>query len=395
MVATQVDNSPWIGNDLPPAGMEVEDLSHPADAENWQEQNQSIWGLRIGRAKIPKQDIAEITSQLAIMVRSGVDVASALGSLSKQCKRPALCEVLEEVHESVLAGSPLSSALAEHSNVFEPTFVATVAAGEASGQMSDVLQQLSVVQRGEIKSRRTLRALMTYPILLFAVSSSVLVALVLFVLPQFSEIFEQYELVLPFVTQVLLELAAELRTRWWLWVPLTVGSTVSLLVWKNTDGGRNSLDALWLRLPVVCDVYRSQLVGRLCRLFGMMLESGVPLLDVLRLTKNAVSNVHYQQLIDDLEDAVVNGRSLASVLLEVEIVPESAREMLITAESTGNLGEVTRLLGTFYEEETEARMRQVVGLLEPMITIGMGLLVAVVVMAVMLPVFDLSTIANR
>ncbi len=395
MNATETDTMPWIEGSISEQEMSASDLISSADDSNWDSSDQETAGWGFGGNSIPKDALAEITSQLAIMTRSGVDVATALGSLARQCKRPALANVLTEVHDSVMAGNPLSNALREHPEVFEATFVATVAAGEASGKMSDVLKQLAAVQRGEIRSRRTLRALMTYPILLFAVSSSVLVALVLFVLPRFSQIFEEYELVLPFVTEVLLMLASELRSRWWLWLPLAGSLLTGMLVWRKTDGGRRSLDLLWLKMPVVSKVYRSQLIGRVCRMFGMMLESGVPLLDVLRLTKVAMQNVHYHELVEEMEEAVLNGRSLGSILETSEIVPESAREMLMTAENTGNLGEVTYLLGAYYEEDTEARMRQVVGLLEPLITIGMGALVAIVVLAVMLPVFDLSTLANR
>ena len=395
MTTTEIDNMPWMDESISAQGMSSDDMLSTVDDTGWDASAQLSAGWSLGGNSIPKAAIAEVTSQLAIMTRSGVDVATALGSLARQCKRPALAEVLSEVHESVMSGSPLSNALREHPEVFEATFVATVAAGEASGKMSEVLKQLADVQRGEIRSRRTLRALMTYPILLFAVSASVLLALVMFVLPRFSQIFEEYELVLPFVTEALLMVASELRSRWWLWIPLAGSLLAGLLVWRRTKGGRRTLDSLWLKMTVISGVYRSQLIGRVCRMFGMMLESGVPLLEVLRLTKVAMQNVHYHELVEEMEDAVLNGRSLGSILETTDIVPESAREMLMTAENTGNLGEVTYLLGAYYEEDTEARMRQVVGLLEPLITIGMGALVAIVVLAVMLPVFDLSTIANR
>lgn len=347
------------------------------------------------KSTIRRQDLAEVTSQLAIMTRSGVDVASALASLANQCQRPALADVLREVHESVLAGNSLSNALRHQGQVFDPSFIATVAAGEASGRMSEVLRQLAAVQRNEMRSSRTMKALMTYPILLLSVSLTVITCLVLFVLPQFSEIFAQYEIALPIVTQILIGVASEMRTRWWLWLPLFGALIGGALMWRSTAGGRRTLDALWLQMPIIKGVYQPQVVGRICRLFGLMLESGVPLLDVLRLTQQGVANVHYRELIADMQEAVVNGRSMSSALQHSEIVPQSAREMLITAESTGNLGEVTQLLGEYYEEEAEARMRQVVGLVEPIITVGMGLVVAVVVLAVMLPVFDLSTIAQR
>ena len=350
---------------------------------------------KVRRGAVRQQDIAEFTSQLAIMSRSGIDVATALGSLSSQCQRPALAKVLSEVHESVLAGSTLSEAMRQQTHVFDPSFVATVAAGEASGEMAHVLRQLSGIQQSEMRSRRAMKSMMTYPILLITVSSSVIVALMLFVLPQFAKIFAQYEMSLPVVTQMLISTAAELRGRWWLWVPLFFTTVMGLWTWHKTSHGRRTLDAVWMHTPIIQNVCRNLYVGRTCQMLGLMLNSGVPLLNSLRLTREAISNGLYKKLLAESEEAVLNGRSLGSSWQHTEIIPQSAREMMITAETTGNLGEVSELLGEYYDEEAQARMRQLVGLLEPIITVGMGFIVAVVVLAVMLPVFDLSTLAQK
>ncbi len=349
---------------------------------------------RRGKA-IRKQDIAEITSQLAIMTRSGVDIASAITSLAAQCQRPDLAAVLSQVREAVLSGNTLSEALKQHPEAFDGSFVATVAAGEASGKMAQVLQQLAQMQRNQIRSARAMRSVMTYPILLMCISLSVVTALVIFVLPKFSEIFAQYEVPLPIITQLLIAVAAELRSRWWLWAPLLMASIVALWTWRNSATGRQTLDRIWINTVGVRDICRTLLVGRTCRLLGLMLDSGVPLLDSLRFSRQAVNNMLFKNMLAELEEAVVNGRSLASALETTDILPRSASEMIITAEKTGNLGEVTRLLGEYYEEEAEARVRQLAGILEPLITVVMGVVVAIVVLAVMLPVFDLSTFASR
>jgi type II secretory pathway component PulF len=149
-----------------------------------------------------------------------------------------------------------------------------------------------------------------------------------------------------------------------------------------------------LRWVGVCNVTRPLLIGRTCSLLGLLLSSGVPLLEGLRLCRQAVSNVVYKDLLDEVCDNVLNGHGMAATLIEAEIVPASAREMLCTAERTGNLQEVAQLLGVYYEEEAENRMKQVVRLMEPMITVVMGAVVAVVVLSVMLPIFDLSTVAH-
>lgn len=351
--------------------------------------------MRGSKRGVRMQDIAEFTAQLSIMVRSGVDAATALGSLSAQCQRPALAEVLTSVYQSVMAGTTLSESLRRHETVFDAAFVATVAAGEASGSLADVLIQLAQMQRTELRNRRTMRTLMTYPLLLLVVSSSVVMGLVIFVLPRFAKIFDQYDMSLPIVTQMLLMLASEIRGHWWFWGPLVGAVVFGGVIWRKTGTGRQMLDSLWVNAIVVRDVNRARLTGRICRLLGMMLSNGVPLLEGVKLTRHAVNNSLYRSLLSQLEEAVVNGRNLASVLQTADIIPRSARDMLITAEGTGNITAVSQLLGEYYEEEAEARMRHLVGLIEPALTVGMGAVIAVVVLAVMLPVFDLSSLAQK
>jgi type II secretory pathway component PulF len=173
-----------------------------------------------------------------------------------------------------------------------------------------------------------------------------------------------------------------------------VAAGAAALAWRRTAQGRRAVDVAMLHFAVIGDVTRPLLIGRTCRMMGLLLTSGVPLLESLRLCKQAVGNSVYKELLDDLVNSVVNGAGMAGPLSEADIVPVSAREMLTTAERTGSLAEVAQMLGSYYEEEAETRMRSVVKLLEPLITVVMGAVVAVVVLAVMLPIFDLSTFSN-
>jgi type II secretory pathway component PulF len=346
------------------------------------------------RQRVPKQEIADMTAQLAIMTQSGLDLSSALASLAAQCERPALASVLRDINELVLSGNTLSESLRLHPEVFDGAYVATVAAAEASGRMAEVLKQLAAMQRSELRLRQSIKGLLTYPVLLTLISGSVISILVIFVLPRFAEIFSQYEVALPVVTQALLGIAAELQTRWWLWFPLAGAAAAGSLTWRATENGRRSVDHWMLQCAGVSGVTRPLLTGRTCTLLGLLLQSGVPLLDGLRLCRQAVSNRVYKDLLGDVADSVLNGRGLGASLQDADIVPLSAREMLITGERTGKLAEVAQLLGTYYEEEAENRMKQIVRLLEPLITVVMGAVVAVVVLAVMLPIFDLSTAAH-
>ncbi|MEN1681898.1 MAG: type II secretion system F family protein [Planctomycetota bacterium] len=349
---------------------------------------------RVSNARVPAKDVADITAQLAIMTKSGVDIATAMQSLAAQCARPALAEVLEAVRDDVIGGKRFSDALAMHPRIFDDAYVATVAAGEATGQMAEIFAQLAELKRSELRLRRTIASLLVYPILLAVVSVVVIIALVVFVLPQFAGIFEQYDTPLPAVTQALLAVAEELQVRWWLWGPVAIGGVAGLVSLRVTPTGRRVWDHGLLYGPGIGPVSQKLIVGRLCRLMGLMIGSGVTLLDALVLAGKSTSNSIYRSLINDLENAVTNGQSLTATLEKSEVFPAAATEMIGTAERSGKLGEVLRMIGAYFEEEGEAGARSITAALEPLITVVMGAIVAVVVLAVMLPVFDLATVAR-
>jgi type II secretory pathway component PulF len=173
-----------------------------------------------------------------------------------------------------------------------------------------------------------------------------------------------------------------------------LGGIVGLMISRNVEGGRRKWDYAMLNLPVLRDITRAFYIGRTFRLMGLMIESGVPLLEGLRLTRNSVRNLLYRKLFDDLEDSILNGRGLANSLINAGFVPSVAAEMVLTAERTGTLGMVTELMGEHYEEEGESKLRELATLLEPLIIVFMGVVVATIVMAVMLPMFDIATMAR-
>jgi len=349
-------------------------------------------GLRLRRRRrVSRRDLLTLTAQLAIMARAGVDLASALETAHERCTNPVLKQVLEQVHQDVLSGKSVSRALGAHEDIFGRTYVASVAAAESAGRLPEVLERLAALLRSELRMRSTLRTLTAYPILLISVSLLVVTALVLFVLPQFAEVFEQLELQLPVTTQLLIGLSESMRQRWWLWLT-GLGAVAGGVVWlARSRSGRRLLHTVLVRAPILRDVSRPLLAGRTFQLLGTMVESGVPLVEGIRLTRAAVGNIPLRELFDTLENEVIHGRGLSNTFYNSPLVPPGVAQMIATAERTGALGEVSQLIGSHYEEEGETRLRELSGVLEPLIIIGMGLLVAFIVMSVMLPVFDFAT----
>jgi type II secretory pathway component PulF len=353
----------------------------------------ALFGAR-GRGALSKRDLLSVTTQLAIMTRSGIDLASAFKSLSQQCSNANLRNVLGQIHRDVTGGKSISDAMQAQASLFGEAYVASVAAGEAAGKLPEVLGRLAQFQRTEIRVRATVRTLLAYPVLLSGVSSLVVIGLVTFVLPKFVDIFSQFEIALPVITQLVVALSNLLRLHMWIWLPLLIAAIVGLVVSRNVDAGRKYWDSFMLNAPILRDITRAFYIGRTFRLLGLMIESGVPLLDGLKLTRNSIRNMLYRQLFDDLEESILNGRGLANSLINAGFVPPVAAEMILTAERTGTLGMVTELMGEHYEEEGESKLREMATMLEPLIIVAMGVIVATIVMAVMLPMFDIASMAK-
>jgi type II secretory pathway component PulF len=249
--------------------------------------------------------------------------------------------------------------------------------------------------RSEMRLRNRVRTLMAYPLVLSTVSLAVLCGLVFFVLPTFAGIFGDYDIPLPVLTQMLIDLSSELRARFYIYIPLFVASIVAFVMFKRSSLGRRMWDAFLLNTIVIREASRTLLAGRAFQLLGIMLESGVPLLDGLRMTRAAMRNVFFRELFDALENDILNGRGMGDTLARTRFLPPAAAQMIRTGEKTGSLSMVTQTLGEYYEEEGEVKLRELATILEPAIIIVMGLVVATIVLSVMLPMFDFATLANK
>lgn len=357
----------------------------------------SRWALVMGRtnsASLTKRELLTVTTQLAIMTRSGVDLATALESLAQQSTNERVRAVLSRIHQDVTGGKAVSDAMRAQADAFGDAYVASVAAGEAAGQLPKVLSRLAELERAEIRNRATIRTLLAYPILLATISSLVVSGLVIFVLPRFQTIFEQFDVPLPIMTQVLVAISDTLRQFVWIWIPLLLAAIAGVIASRYTSSGRRWWDRTLLNTVVIRDITRAFYIGRTFRLLGLMIESGVPLLEGIQLTRNAVRNLLYRELFTDLEEAILNGRGLGSSLIKAGFVPPVAAEMVLTAERTGTLGMVTELMGAHYEEEGETRLRELATMLEPLIIVAMGVIVATIVVSVMMPMFDIANLAH-
>ncbi|MDB5340627.1 MAG: gspF [Planctomycetaceae bacterium] len=347
------------------------------------------------KKRVQKAELMLLTKQLVIMSRAGVDLAEVLQNVAGNCRNLTLKLALNEIYQDVTEGKSFSVAIKRQVHIFGEAYVASIAAGEASGKVPDVLARLSDVLQNEIKLQSTLKGAVSYPIVLMAVCLFVIGALLLFVLPNFERVFNDMGITPPASTQFLLYCSGELRRRFWLWGGLAILATYGSckLIW--TPSVRRATSNAALRLILVGDVLQSLVAGRLFVMLGTMLQSGVPLIQSLQLCRSAMHNICFQELLDDMQTEVLNGRSIGRVLNSATFVPAGIAQMVGTAEQSGRLGSVMQLVGEYYEAEGQRKMQELAKLLEPLIVIVMGMVVAFVVASIMLPILDLSSTAGR
>ncbi len=344
--------------------------------------------------RIKQADLVLFTSQLSIMCESGLDLAEAIHETATHCNHPKLKRVLEAIYYDVSNGVRVSVSLKRHENVFGGAYIGSIAAAESSGNVGEVLGRLTELMRNQMRLRSALISIFSYPAALCGIAMLVVAALIFFVLPQFGTVFERMNATAPPFTRFLLDASAFARENL-LWIGIFTATTIiSVYQYAQTEHAKRLWDRMMLEVSIFGKASRALITGRIFRLLGTMLESGVPLLDALKLCRDSISNYYYRTLFDEMEEGVINGRGIGSTVTESPYLPSGVAQMVVTAERTGRLGPVISLVGEFYEEDGETQIRQVVKLLEPIIILIMGALVAGVVASVMLPLLNVSTMSR-
>ncbi len=334
-----------------------------------------------------------IVRQLAIMIRAGLDLSTALETLSRGASRPEVRQLVQSLHEQVERGVSFARALEERRDIFPPVLIASVAAAEASGTLAPALERAATALEEERRLRRSVLGMLAYPIALVVLSILVLTALLIFVLPRFEDIFDSAGVPLPWTTAFLLACSNALTAH-----PLMVLGAAAIAglagyFLVSSPGGRRWLRQRLLYSPALGEVLRNIELGRLLHGIGTMLDCGVPLLEALDLAGRTTSYEDFRELTGRLRESALKGQGLAQPLRTSPLVPLEVAEMAATAERTGSLAWVLQFVGKQYQEAAEARLKVLVRLAEPVLILCLGGLVAIIVASVMLPLFDLSQVA--
>lgn len=345
---------------------------------------------RSGRLK----GLVTFTRQLSVLVGTGTPLVDALESLERQFPDNEWRSVIGDVRRRVEEGSTLTEAFEQHPRQFDTICRSLVAAGESGGNLGEMLDRLSALVRQQLHVRSSMIGALVYPVLLIVVAVIVLGLMIGFVLPRFAGLFETLDMPLPPTTQWLMTLALFLQSYWWAALGALVGAGIGFWYWWQSPGGRRVSHTVAVRAPHLGKMVRAFSTARMSRLLGTLLQSKVPLLDALTLTRQACSNMHYEALLARVEQRVTKGETISAALSESDLVDPSACEAIRNGEKSGRVGEVMLHLADFMDEENEVIVRSLTSVLEPIILIVLGVVVAFVALSTFLPLFDLTSMTQ-
>jgi len=340
---------------------------------------------------VSKREIDAFTRQLANLLAAGVPMSRALGILSREASRVASKKLWAVVHDQVAGGMSLADALSLHPQAFSPIYVAMVRAGETGGFLDIVLEQIATFRARETDLKGRVKAALVYPIILAVLAAGIMIFLLTFFIPRFSQMFAEFGGSLPALTRYIV-VASEILVKYWF--VLVIGLVLLVFAFQRmltSDEGRRTMEGLVLRLPLFGTGMARFALVRFCRMLGTLVGAGVPLIASLRVAKEAIGNQVLADAVSDATENVQKGQPLARSLEGCRLLfPASVIEMVSVAEESGRLDqELVRLAGA-YEEELDRHLKMMVTLVEPALLFLMAVLVGTVVIGMLLPIFNLQ-----
>lgn len=342
------------------------------------------------RRRIQIAQLSLFTRRLATLAAAKVPVHEALSALHDQEQHPELRSLLGRVKARLAEGAPLARALADEPQVFRPSYVAMVSAGEASGALDSVLERLADFLERQEELRRTVSGALAYPLLMAVVGSGVMIFLLAFVIPKITGVFADNRTALPLLTVALLTVSSLLRKGWWLLLLCLAGLAYAYNRLARKETFLAAQDRWLLKLPLVGRLIQTLALARFARILSLMLGSGVPLLRALEISSEAVVNRSFRAVLAETRSAVAEGSSLSAVLGRSALFPPLLTHLIAVGERSGTLETSLETAGQSFEREFTVATGRLMSLLEPLLVLAMGLAVGLVVMAVLLPIFELN-----
>lgn len=340
--------------------------------------------------RVKPQDVAILTRQLATLIKAGIPLAESLAALVEQATSDKLRRTLAEVRRKVNEGTPLADALGEHPKIFPDLFVNMVRAGEASGNLDQILVRLADFLDGQVRQRNRIQSAMMYPVIMTIVGILITGLLMVVVVPKITEIFRDMGKALPWNTQLLIYVSQFTGSYWWALIVAIGAGAYGFKRWKRSKTGKPRWDAIVLRIWVVGPLVRMISIARFARILGTLLTGGVPLLKAMEIVRNLLGNEVLMKVVDDARAAIREGESIAAPLAKSGQFPPVVTRMIAVGERSGQLEGMLENVAIAYEQDVETRIGRLMTLLEPVMILSMGGVVGFIVFSILLPILEMN-----
>ena len=340
------------------------------------------------------KDVQSFTSQLAVMIRAGISLRSAIEGISEQTPNPKFKEMLLTMRKDIEGGRQFSEALMRYPKTFSPLYINMVKASELSGGFSKMLERIAVYLDQQIDTRNQVRGAMVYPAIIAFMAISVTIFLLAFVLPRFTSLFAGKERLLPAPTKLLMFLSDFMINYWYILLAMAVATVWSVSLMLKTEWGQLWFDKAKLTVPLFKTLFRALYISRSLHTMGQLINAGVPMLDTLAITADISGNIFYKRLWRSVYGAVKQGKKIAAPLQRSPLLPRSVVQMISAGEESGKLGEVLDQVSDYYARELRSVIKTVTAMIEPLMIVIMGAVVGFIAMSIILPIFKMSSLAQ-
>ncbi len=324
---------------------------------------------------ISDEIVTSFLRQVTMLLEAGVTLLRAINTLAERTSNRTFGAVLKDVGNRIESGNTFWQSLSYHPKYFNHLFVSIIRAGETSGTLTEILNRLADYREKKTLIRRQVRSALAYPFVIFIAAIAVLILYFVFVVPEFETLFIAFDIELPVITRGALAFTHGLVNLWWLWLLLIAGIVAAVWAYSRTPMGRLHIDYWKMRMPVFGSVITKRVVADFAHTFATLLNSGISILETLDLTKEAVGNTAFAQDLHHVRESIERGEGLEKPLRRSKVFPPLATDMLATGEESGSLEKISRQMARIYEQEVETAVGTLRSLIEPIMILGLGLIV--------------------
>lgn len=346
--------------------------------------------LAIFADSVSLKDLQVFTRQFAVLVSAGVPIVQSLDAMARGARSAGMSNILRSVCADVERGRRLGDALASRPAVFDRLYVNLVRAGEEGGVLDAVLNRLATYIETSVKLRAKVKGAMFYPAAIMVVAAIVISFIMVYVVPKMSEMFTKSGQELPALTTMVINISNFFQSYWYVLIAGAVAIPLSLKMYYDTPDGRKVCDAVFIEIPVFGDLIKKAAIARFSRTLSTLLTSGVRIIDALEISSATTGNWMIEKALLETKEAVSRGKTLAEPLTKIPYFPNMVTQMISIGEQTGNIDQMLAKVADFYEDEVNNATDAVTSLMEPLLMVVLGGIIAVIVIAMYLPIFNLA-----